>query len=349
MFQGKRSFHVGCEDAKLSLVMVSPSVLHNVREISLACDRLQIGVPPETPLFQAFLFRCKDSAEGCVLVSCFHHVLGDATCYGTFLKKWSDLYGGLGHKSLHRAVATDVPLRVYEGKDSRPKPIPNPKGVSARRYQFTSGWLSSLKEELRDNPERVSTNDILLAQCMIALGPMRRANLGGDESDTAYVALLADHRGRGLDSETWGNATVDLSLFIPWGMLESKNVIEVACELRRQIKSEFELLGTDLKGFNERRMSSAKKKRLFCWNSWAKAGNIIVSSNFGDKDALEDFEWLNLLHHTDIDTVLCVPVLHPEGSLAVQVSCQNTQETDRLDEFWGKSSTVRKILVAAQC
>mmetsp|Transcript_61853 Transcript_61853/g.152296 ORF Transcript_61853/g.152296 Transcript_61853/m.152296 type:complete len:546 (+) Transcript_61853:138-1775(+) len=351
MFNGKRSFHVGCEDAKLTVIVVHPSIIENPRETSMVCDRLQKGVPPEVPLTQFFMFRAVDPREGCVLVSCFHHVLGDATCYARFVKKWSDIYSELEKVATNRVDVRDLPPKVYERKDMRPQaPMPqNAKGVSARRYQFSPGHLNSLKAELGDNPEHVSTNDIIMAQCMIALGPMRRDALGGLSNPSAYVALLADHRGRGLDPDTWGNATVDLSLFIPWEHLESGDVMGVARELRRQIKSEFDLLQRDLAAFNARRMESAKKKRLFCWNSWVKAGTTIVKSDFGDMDTLEDFEWLNLLHHTDIDTVLCVPVLSPPGTIACQVSCNNMEEIDKLNEFWGRSSTVKKILVAAQC
>jgi hypothetical protein len=321
MFKGKRSFHVGCEDAKLCVIVVAPEVLNSPREMSIVCDKMQQGVPPDVPLFSAFMFRCKEASKGCALVSCFHHVLGDATCYSVFLRKWSEIYQQLDHqKGITRTPANEVPTGIYQRRgDTRPKMNPLLPPVQARRYLFTPKFLNNLKKVLGSNSDRVTTNDMLLAQCMCAIGPLRRANLGGYASPAAYVALLADHRGRGLDEDSWGNATVDLSLFIPWGMLESGDAVAVARELRRQIKSEFDLLGSDLNAFNARRMESAKKPRLFCWNSWVKAGKTMVGCDFGEGSAMQEFEWLNLLHHTDIDTVLAVPVVSPQGTIAVQV------------------------------
>ncbi len=323
MFKGKRSFHVGCEDAKLCVIVVPLEILNSPREMSMICDKMQQGVPPDVPLFSAFVFRCKEASKGCAVVSCFHHVLGDATCYSVFMRKWSEFYHQLDNqKGITRTPANELPTGVYQKRETRPKQVaaipPNPN-ISARRYLFTPKFLASLKKELGSNPDRLTTNDLLLAQCMCALGPLRRHALGGAASPAAYVALLADHRGRGLDEDSWGNATVDLSLFIPWGLLESGDAPSVARELRRQIKSEFDLLGSDLNAFNARRMDSAKKPRLFCWNSWVKAGKTIVGCDFGVGSAMQEFEWLNLLHHTDIDTVLCVPVVSPQGTIAVQV------------------------------
>jgi hypothetical protein len=371
-FQGKRNFHVGCEQAKLPMVLVEPKTLSQYLDLSFLCERMMQGTPPDVPLFQPYLFRAEDPSFGCTLVVCFHHVLGDATCYAKFLSKWSQMY----EQYLQRPGYTphdlsDIPRKACGPKDLLRSKVPLPsqqKETFARRYFFGQKHLSTLKTELGANPERVSTNDVLMAQFCCAIGPHRKAQLGGT---SAYIALLADHRGRGLDEDMWGNATVDLSIFVSWDLIETGDVIGVAKDIRRQIKSELDLLGKDIPAFNTRRFESAKKPRFLCWNSWLKAGRSMIDSRFGSNSGMFDFEWLNLLHHTDINTALTVPSLlqfGTEGSLppqstsclpfagskqnpylAVQVALQSQAEIESLHQWWGDGATVKRVNTVAQC
>jgi hypothetical protein len=85
-------------------------------------------------------------------------------------------------------------------------------------------------------------------------------------------------------------------------MLCAGDVRAAALLIRKQIKDEFHLLEHNIDAFNDRRFESATNKRLFCWNSWHKAGSSMCTADFGE-DMLE-FEWLNLFNHIDTDTVL---------------------------------------------
>jgi len=371
-FQGKRNFHVGCESAKLPMLLVEPKTLSMYLDLSFLCERMMQGVPPDVPLFQPYLFRAEDPSHGCTLVVCFHHVLGDATCYAKFLVKWSQIYEQyLSRPGYTPHDITDIPRKACGPKDLQRSKVPLPsqqKETFARRYFFGPKHLAALKAELGANPEGVSTNDMLMAQFCCAVGPLRRAKLGGT---AAYIALLADHRGRGLDADMWGNATVDLSIFVPWDLIESGDVLLVARDIRKQIKSEIDLLGRDIPAFNTRRFESAKKPRFLCWNSWLKAGKSMLDARFGANSGMFDFEWLNLLHHTDINTALTVPSLLQFGTdvapvqnasclsaftgakqaqyLAVQVALQSAAEVQSVHQWWGDGATVKRVNTVAEC
>lgn len=367
---------MGVETAKLPMVLVDPSILDTYLDISFLCERLSEGVPPDVPLAVFVFFRTPNPSDGCVLVSAFHHVLGDATCYARFLKSWSAVYEANCKRSGYVPhPISDIPKRPCTKADLRrghPKANPS-NSFTARRYFFTESQLKNIKGTVigSSNPLGISTNDVLIAQAACALGPGRRAEISGGPNgrDFAYIALLADHRGRGLDETQWGNGTVDLSIFVPWTLIMEGNVAAVAQSVREQIKSEFHMLQNDLDAFNKHRFASAKNKRLFCWNSWQKAGRDMCTSNFGG--SLCEFEWLNLLHHVDIDTVLTVPSLAQFGDkqlvggsmysslskalrsggmyLAIQISCKDNQEVARLSQMWGDGATVTRVQTAMQC
>lgn len=268
------------------------------------------------PLFQAFLVRCSDPRYGCCLVAGFDHVLGDGASYGMFMQAWSDSYEA---ETLRRPprpeAAYEVPPHAYPYEGECFARVDFTK--TAHRFVIPAEVLAVQKACIGRGG--VSSNDILMAQALVALGPARRAAGDGETNKFARVALLVDQRGRGLPTRWFGNGVIDLNVAVSWDFVLRGDVARLAGEIRACIVTDLEMLQHDMEGFNAARSARANYTRIFCWNSWANAGRSMLNSSFGDLNSVESVEWMNMHHVAESSVVLVMP--QPNGALMMQVAC----------------------------
>jgi len=306
-----------------------------------------------SPLFQAVMLVSNDLSEGCILIAGFEHVLGDATSYSMFLRTWSEKYEACLHA--HRDQLSPAVLPAVEFQ----MPFTRREIRSLRRFfAFSAEGIGSLKDSSMDG---CTTNDILMAQCACALAPIRLANmrLAAEAAGAARILVMADRRGRGISSDSWGNFAVDLSVEISWHLLASGNVATVArgetnfyprpsccavrvcssvlglifwhtfcgrttilAAIRAAILYELQKLELDLALFNHHKDQNASKPKLLIWNTWSRVGRSLRSAKFGGApEDLLQVEWLNLqaLDVAPNDTIVAISPSHTSG-LTVAVS-----------------------------
>jgi hypothetical protein len=99
MYEDVPKFHLASAEIGLMVVAVEARVLMNgcLAEWDHVCQTMspikKMGFKADaTALFEAFLLVSHNPACGCVLVAGFQHVLGDATSYSLFLRRWSEIY-----------------------------------------------------------------------------------------------------------------------------------------------------------------------------------------------------------------------------------------------------------------
>jgi hypothetical protein len=291
------------------------------------------------PLFLAFLLRCEDESQGCVLISGFEHALGDAASYALFVKAWSDKYEHLNNRLRKiQPVPRTIPHGAYH--DSA-MDIPCPAGsLMPRRYILTPAALASFKAQLGSTGSTLSSNDILMAQCACALAPHRRplAPHGAE----ARVSMLIDRRGRGWDADRFGNGVVHTSFALPWDLLLAGAVAAAAALASARVRAALCALQDDPEAFHASTRRAAAAPKLFVWNSWARAGRVLRGAAFGDPAGPRRVEWLNALALSDPSVVLVTAAPPPPGAppsspdaLAVQLSFTCAAEAEALDAVWG--------------
>ena len=207
--EGGTYFHLKSAEINVHVVNVPPRLLRSgaASEWLHVCEEM---VTPGGPkgcfvpvvdqftlqnLCEFYLLVSADSTAGCVIIGGFQHVIGDATCYGLFLRAWSEKYeqglerklrellqtgeasngaeGGLDRRQFIQAHMHRLPepvLPVGEFKVPLPKRVP--KQSIRRLLRFSPKGLESLKAQVGIDT-RFSTNDILIAQFACAIAPFR--------------------------------------------------------------------------------------------------------------------------------------------------------------------------------
>jgi hypothetical protein len=228
LYYDKPTFHLQAGAVDVHVIKVGSHVMKQSPDTWLqVCEK---SMPPQnpgygsdaSPLFQAVMLVSNDLSEGCILIAGFEHVLGDATSYSMFLRTWSEKYEACLHA--HRDQLSPAVLPAVEFQ----MPFTRREIRSLRRFfAFSAEGIGSLKDSSMDG---CTTNDILMAQCACALAPIRLANmrLAAEAAGAARILVMADRRGRGISSDSWGNFAVDLSVEISWHLLASGNVATVA-------------------------------------------------------------------------------------------------------------------------
>mmetsp|Transcript_34508 Transcript_34508/g.81325 ORF Transcript_34508/g.81325 Transcript_34508/m.81325 type:complete len:806 (+) Transcript_34508:191-2608(+) len=285
---GKTKFHYDAESVTIQLVHVEADMLDSLPHLEQLCDILCPRNPDQkqNPLFAAFLFKSSDPRRGSVLICGFQHTLGDAMSYSMFLKKWSESFEELAQNSPENDAR--MPPEVFT-QYSLLKQNYNraPGGPLYRHFAWSDQALKTLKDDAMKEAkegEMLSTNDILCAQCAVMIAPFRYQSWGeGNVYNECRIYLLVDSRGRGVPAGTWGNHVVDITVDFAWHELlqgTASSVIRVARKIRNALKSQMELMATDIARFNSDRANRKEIRKIFCWNSWARVGDSLRASQF---------------------------------------------------------------------
>ena len=194
-------------------------------------------------LFKGCLLVSDDAAAGSILVAGFSHVLGDAMSYSMFLRSWSDCYQSEKYRTpLDRPT---LPTGIFQMASLSPLPAQTQrqKGMVSRCFSFDhqdvqarKGLLiSSSGDQDRLHLESCTTNDILMAEFACAIAPARIASLCratrrtlDPNHQTVQILVLADRRGRGVESTAFGNYNADLSIQLSFQLLLTGDVATVA-------------------------------------------------------------------------------------------------------------------------
>ena len=207
--EGGTYFHLKSAEINVHVVNVPPRLLRSgaASEWLHVCEEMATPGGPKgcfVPIVDQFalqylsefyLLVSADSTAGCVIIGGFQHVIGDATCYGLFLRAWSEKYeqglerklrellltggasngaeGGEGRRQFIQAHLHRLPepvLPVGEFKVPLPKRVP--KQSIRRLLRFSPKGLESLKAQVSTDAG-FSTNDILMAQFACAIAPFR--------------------------------------------------------------------------------------------------------------------------------------------------------------------------------
>eukprot|EP00960_Hanusia_phi_P032897 750128-Hanusia_phi.AAC.2 len=345
-YQGRLCFHLSSEQVTLRVILVKPHILSDINQWYHACNEYRpvSNDPAERPpLFQAFILITNDPCNGCVFVVCFDHVLGDAITYGIFLNHWAREYSMLKEKFGTNLASSlsNLPPCMYE-RPSMPPPLTPPHQIRMLRYELNQQFLGSVKAQFCSSSDRLSTNDILMAQCACALAPHRK---GTQATPYAHLVVLTDRRNRGLAEDFFGNAVVDINAYISMQLLLEGNVSAVAKEIRKAVNHGLHILEHDLPKFNEEKLAAEKSPypKLFVWNSWMRAGRSILDANFGEEKGILQFEWLNLLANAtpnSPEVILAFPVAQPAGTMGIQISSDNWDEFRSIAQYWGEGRQV---------
>ncbi|EKX32545.1 hypothetical protein GUITHDRAFT_121297 [Guillardia theta CCMP2712] len=345
-YQGKLCFHLASEQVTLRVILVKPHILSDMNQWYNACNEYRPVSNESTerpPLFQAFILLSNDPSHGCVFVVCFDHVLGDAITYGIFLNHWSQEYSLLKEKFGTNLASSlsNLPPCMYE-RPSMPPPITPPHQIRMLRYELNTQFLSTVKAQYCSPSDRLSTNDILMAQCACALAPHRK---GPQAMPYAHIIVLTDRRKRGLSEDFFGNAVVDINVYISMQLLLEGNVLAVARDIRKAVNNGLYILEHNLPKFNEEKLAAEKSPypKLFVWNSWMRAGRSILDAKFGEEKGVLRFEWLNLLANAtpnSPEVILAFPVAQPSGTMAIQISSENWDEFKSIAKYWGEGKQV---------
>ena len=199
-------FHLEAGEITVRFVSVAPDVIFSgACAWDHACHSMtptkKAGYGPDaTQLFEACLLASTDREAGCVLVVGFQHVLGDATSYALFLRKWPDIYHaraegkpldqmervGRAHETANTWTAPGASLpRPELPKDAFAVTASIMQGSaspSRRCFHFSAQRLLSLKQSMGRTLQQsmgrtLSTNDILMAQFACTIAPWRLAAL----------------------------------------------------------------------------------------------------------------------------------------------------------------------------
>lgn len=332
--------------------MESPSEWQSVCE-TMTSDKVSGA------LFKACLLVSDDSTAGSILVAGFSHVLGDAMSYSMFLRSWSDCYqSGKSQKLLD---PPKIPTGIFQMASLSPLPAPTQrqKGMVSRCFSFNQQDLqerkglliSSSGEQGRSKLESCSTNDILMAEFACAIAPSRLAQLRratrrvvDPSQQPVQILVLADRRGRGVQSTAFGNYNADLSIRLSFQLLLTGDVATVARAIHEGVRSELHKLEKQLDLFNREKSQRVNVPTLFCWNSWARIGHGLRTALFGGPpEALLNVEWLNsyaLLRHGSgaYDAVVVVSLC--QTGLAIFVansSATAAAEMSKVSAVWGDS------------
>ncbi|EKX38929.1 hypothetical protein GUITHDRAFT_143924 [Guillardia theta CCMP2712] len=325
-----RKFQLGVERSSLTAVKVSEDIMDDLSTLPWVVSTVQRSVyqTSSVPLLQSYLLRSQASSQGSSLLVGFHHVLGDGMSYASFISSWSMFY----QQAVERRAAPveeDQAVLDLEGCLSYPGPSP---GFSPRILQFTfqRSELEERRSCIQQGDCHVSINDVLLAECACALAGTRCAG-----QVMTRVVVLADMRGRSLEEKAWGNHVVDFHLLLPVADLMEDDVRAVARRIRSCVDAQTAELKVSRKLLEERNRERAQVPKLLCWNSWAKAGNLFLSSHFGAPAGLADFRWMNSMSVEDSSVAMVLPLVDPPSAIAVQLCLDDPNEIESLARRWG--------------
>eukprot|EP00961_Rhodomonas_salina_P213592 2884538-Rhodomonas_salina.3 len=195
----------------------------------------------------------------------------------------------------------------------------------------------------------LTTNDILCAQCAIALAPFRFEALGadGDMEEGVRIFMLADSRGRSKDGRAvtaFGNYVADIPVDFVWReLLDSSptNVVSIARKIRLTLTAYT---------FDDGRRSCKELRKLLCWNSWARVGPIMRGAQFQakapDRSNLQEMRWFNARWSPDAATVVVEPAACANAAagdvlIVIHVASPHATaeaEGQSLRRFWGSAT-----------
>eukprot|EP00802_Teleaulax_amphioxeia_P006620 Tamp_06624.p1 GENE.Tamp_06624~~Tamp_06624.p1 ORF type:complete len:777 (-),score=121.62 Tamp_06624:335-2605(-) len=207
--EGHACFHLDAAEINVHVVNVAPRMLRAgaAEELLHVCEEITAPGGPKgcwmpivdqfklPNLIEAYLLVSADSTAGCALVAGFQHVIGDASCYGIFLRTWSEKYELVLEHKLRELLQPGEVSQGTERREERIKflqahlgklPAPalptgqfavpsqsrEPKKSLRRLLHFSAKGLESLKGQVGVG-EGLSTNDILMAQFACAIAPFR--------------------------------------------------------------------------------------------------------------------------------------------------------------------------------
>lgn len=360
---GKNKFHFDAETVSLRLVRVEGRMLEKLDELQQLCDVIRVpnADQKQNPLFKAFLYKSSDVRDGSALICGFQHCVGDAMSYSLFMHFWSRCYERLCQTTtlppdLEMPPEVFAQYSLLKSRHHRTDSSP-----LYRHYAFSARDLQLLKQEVMVESlegEILTTNDILCAQCAIAVAPFRFEKLGleGDMEEEVRIYMLVDSRGRckdGREINKFGNFVSDIALDFAWRELldaSSANVVRVARKIRATLKQQVTLM-ENFAQFDDDRGERKKLRKLFCWNSWARVGNTLREAQFqgnspSKRSNLQEMTWFNAAWSPDVETVViepmaCVNAENGDPLLVVHVAsplATAEAEGQSLGRFWWTAS-----------
>eukprot|EP00286_Rhodomonas_abbreviata_P019134 CAMPEP_0181311160 /NCGR_PEP_ID=MMETSP1101-20121128/12981_1 /TAXON_ID=46948 /ORGANISM="Rhodomonas abbreviata, Strain Caron Lab Isolate" /LENGTH=733 /DNA_ID=CAMNT_0023417857 /DNA_START=108 /DNA_END=2309 /DNA_ORIENTATION=- len=281
----RHRFHLDAENVSIRLINVEPHMLDSMERCEELCEAVTPRSPDqkENPLFECWIFKSSDISKGSILIAGFQHTLGDATSYGIFMRRWSEHFQQIAKTEEASNDHLLLPPGVFTDYACIPKRFPkNPLGTIYRSYAFSDFALAAVKRAVSNSgcKELLSGNDILLAQCAVALAPTRFQASGQHLDSLTRIFILCDSRGKSLPAGSWGNHVSDVVVDLPWRMLLEGNVGRVAALCRKRLLTDMDLLKNNLAQFNYNRSMRMDVPKLFVWNSWAKPGELMRCAQF---------------------------------------------------------------------
>eukprot|EP00667_Euglena_gracilis_P004767 EG_transcript_4793 len=269
---------------------------------------------PGNKMLQVLFLQTGSQADGCSLLVTVDHVVADATSVAFFVTAWSKMHARMfgSVKPTEMSLPRDFELPVEE------------PGLVNRRIYFQSQRLSPLKKLINEqthSAHAVTTNDILMAICAVAV-----AAHTVPVTPKARISMMVDPRGRMIPAGYIGNGAMPMDLYLDWGILRQHDLAAVTTALRRAVVEGVEQLKT--MSF-EASPPPPMQEALLEWNSWARAQNLL-EANFGTN--IRTFEWVNL-RLLNIKRLFIIYPTTNAGGLALQVALP-VQEMAYLMQIW---------------
>lgn len=371
-FNGLHQFDCNSVKAEVRLCLVNDKVFSNIYDWNRVFEDVTKDIQSKNgnnlPLFYAVLLRTLNPQHGCILLAAFNHVLGDASSYGVFLRRWSEEYVQAMNSSNETSTET-LPLKVLQKFDaifstaneefkqsnndihsfwpsyaniSKPAlslstPLPQPF-----RFVLSGDVMLSLKKEFQlDQYPFLTSNEILMAQCVCALTPSRISVPNSGFETVTRVCVIIDRRGRipHWKDGTFGNGAMDITFEIPTSLVLKGEPLSIALEIHNRLQDGLALLARDFDMFVQTMNKYHSLPRLFVWNSWSRAAFSMLQSNFGERDVT--IEWMNMLILKDPTTIVISRVASSDRSaLALQFTASDHGEISRLAAFWPTAQAI---------
>ena len=253
------------------------------------------------------MLHSADPADGCVLLVSIDHATGDVGACVMLMRAWSAAYRDGSGAAGPCPAGPVAPMKA-------PVVRQNPEaGTVTRRFHFRGPDFANLKTFIAPD---LTTNDVLLAVCVCALGPYHAPDAPGGH---ARLSLMADVRGRGLPQDFMGNAAVPMSVYVPWDAVRSFDLAAIARAVHEGVGRAVQTVPARYRA--EPGAPVADSEPLLVWNSWARARGLL-EADFGL--GLRQWEWLNSFLLDEVACFLVIPEM-AEGGLCLHATLPENQ------------------------